>query len=169
MRPVILKKLDGGKFEISIVALKRMLRFIQDTPEKTEAGGVLLGRRIIDTTDIVVDEVTVPMAGDRRRRNSFRRGRRAHQAIIDRVWRESSGTCGYLGEWHTHPEESPTPSSVDLRDWNRILKNDVFDGDYLYFIIVGYRHLKVWEAAKNDSGSLCLGECSVLGVEDVGD
>ncbi len=137
--------MDGGKLEISIRALTQMREFVQDAPYKREAGGVLLGRYIRESLDIVVDEVTVPMWGDRRGWFNFFRARRPHQKAIDRAWQESGGTTTYLGEWHTHPECVPTPSPTDLKDWERQLKKDVFDGDSLYFIIIGIDSLRIWE------------------------
>ncbi|TAK28169.1 MAG: hypothetical protein EPO21_23040 [Chloroflexota bacterium] len=167
MRPPIFTKADGGKLEIGTYALTRLFYFVQDTPNKNEAGGLLLGRHIVDSTDIVVDEVTVPEPGDIRRRYGFYRARRRHQAIIDRRWRESGGTCVYLGEWHTHPEDHPTPSDVDQRDWKRKLRDDIFDGDYLYFVIVGKRSLRIWEAAKRGSHCMLIGEHCHFGADGV--
>ncbi|MCL5960662.1 MAG: Mov34/MPN/PAD-1 family protein [Chloroflexi bacterium] len=167
MKSPIFKKPDGGKFEISIQALKSMLFFVQDTPGKTEAGGVLLGRHIIESTDMVVDEITVPTGKDRRGRNCFRRDRSAHQTLIDNAWRDSGCTCAYLGEWHTHAEDNPTPSGVDLRDWRRKLRKDVFEGHCLYFIIVGTRRLGVWEATRQGFGCVFLGDCNHFGGEFV--
>lgn len=169
MKPPIFIKVDGGKFEIGANVLGFMRAFIQDTSKKTEAGGVLLGRHIVECTDIVVDEVTVPMAGDRRSRHTLYRGHKAHQDAIDRAWCDSGCTCAYLGEWHTHPESDPTPSGVDLRDWSRKLRSDVFDGDHLYFIIVGTSSLGVWEGAKQDCNCLLLGKYNHSGAEIVRD
>jgi len=82
-----------------------MRHYVQDVPTKPEAGGVLLGRHILETGDIIVDLITEPMPSDRQGRFRFFRARRPHQAAIDRAWRASGGTYTYLGEWHTHPEQ----------------------------------------------------------------
>ena len=157
MRAPVFGKSAGGKFEIGSLALQCMLGFVQDTPKKLEAGGVLLGRHIIGCTDIVVDEITLPINGDYRERRRFFRSRKAHQEVINRAWRESSGTCVYLGEWHTHPEADPEPSPIDVCDRQRRLHRDVVYCDTLYFIIVGTCQLKVWEATRH---RLC---CTLLG------
>ena len=135
---------NGGCFKIGLSALKTMLCFVQDESHKPEAGGVLLGRHIIDTNDIVVDWVTTPLPGDRQSRFRFFRTRRRHQELIDQAWRESSRTCTYLGEWHTHPEAAPAPSIVDQFNWRRKLMVDQFS-DCLFFIIVGADEMRVWE------------------------
>lgn len=123
-----------------------MLKFVQDTPSKPEAGGVLLGRYILDTHDVVVDLITEPMPRDLRSRVRFFRHRRGHQIAIDQTWRESSGTCTWLGEWHSHPEHNPSPSFTDHADWRRKLLVDRYD-EVLFFVIVGIQNICVWEGA----------------------
>lgn len=167
MKPVIFTKIDGGKLEIGIKALTRMQGFIQDVNRKKEAGGVLLGRYIRDSVDIVIDEVTIPMWGDRRGWFSFLRASRPHQKVIDRLWQESEGTINYLGEWHTHPEDIPNPSNTDIKDWERKLKQDIFDGDSLYFIIIGIKGLRVWEFSKKSLSRQLIGEFYYPEVENV--
>jgi integrative and conjugative element protein (TIGR02256 family) len=134
----------GGRFQISPATMCSIRRYTQDSPRKLEAGGVLLGRHIAASNDIVVDDLTVPMRGDRRGRYFFVREHEAHQRIIDRAWRGSGGTCTYLGEWHTHPEPVPTPSSVDRTNWRLKLKQDLFSG-CVFFMIVGTHDVRVWE------------------------
>lgn len=116
----------------------------QKKPDKPESGGVLLGRYILDCQDVVVDAVTLPMDGDRQSRFRFFRDAQRHQEAIHRAWEESSGTCNYLGEWHTHPESYPTPSHIDIAEWKRILLRDRFDSDVLYFVIIGTCSINVW-------------------------
>ena len=107
----------GGHFQSSAEALTMMRSYVQDVSAKPEAGGVLLGRHILETGDIIVDLITEPMLSDRQSRFRFFRTRRPHQAVIDRAWRQSGGTCTSLGEWHTHPEQHPTPSGIDWQNW----------------------------------------------------
>uniref|UniRef100_UPI003CED28D9 Mov34/MPN/PAD-1 family protein n=1 Tax=Enterobacter cloacae complex sp. 280C5 TaxID=3395861 RepID=UPI003CED28D9 len=44
----------------------------------------------------------------------------------------SDGFLVYLGEWHTHPEDFPQPSSTDLRSWRTGLKDDRANGFAYY-------------------------------------
>jgi integrative and conjugative element protein (TIGR02256 family) len=128
-----------------------MAAFIQNKPTKPEAGGVLLGRYISGTEDVVVDRVTTPMPGDRRTRFSFFRKAKRHQSVVDLAWIGSNHSCNYLGGWHTHPEASPEPSRVDLRDWKRALRIETFDSESLFFAILGLVDLRVWEGARESS------------------
>jgi integrative and conjugative element protein (TIGR02256 family) len=137
-------RVRGGRFQIGPSALAVTRQYVQDTPEKAEAGGILLGRHILGTDDIIVDDVTTPMPGDRRSRFQFFRACRWHQEAIDRAWRGSSGTCTYLGEWHTHPELHPIPSLTDRLSWQQKLLVDRF-AEPIFFAIVGISEVRVWE------------------------
>lgn len=136
---------NEGKIKLGKKMISKVKPFVQDTKDKLEAGGVLLGRFLKDSKNIIIDDITVPMVGDIRKRNYFKRSAQKHQQIIDKVWKESDSTCNYLGEWHTHAENYPTPSSVDYREWKRKLKEDKFSSRYLYFIIIGIKSIRVWE------------------------
>jgi len=128
-------------------AVQQMLSFAQHRWWQSEAGGVLLGRHLIDSHDVVVDEVTTPQSADRRTRFGFFRSRR-HEALAQERWRHQAGTSAYLGLWHTHPEPDPTPSSVDRRDWQQAVAGDAFEGDRLYFPIVGTDSIRVWTLSR---------------------
>jgi integrative and conjugative element protein (TIGR02256 family) len=75
-----------------------------------EAGGQLFAR-FRDTT-IEVVEATGPRRSDRRSRYNYEPDRRAEQREIDQ--RFALG-LHFIGDWHTHPEDYPRPSGVDLR------------------------------------------------------
>lgn len=158
MKSFITTKLDGGKLEISVPALTQMLTFIQNTSRKKEAGGVLLGRYILENSDIVIDDITVPMRGDRRGRFDFFRHFFRHQEVIDQTWLSTKGTTTYLGEWHTHPESIPTPSNTDLKNWKRQLQENILSGDELYFIILGIDALRIWEFSQRSLSHELIGE-----------
>jgi integrative and conjugative element protein (TIGR02256 family) len=145
---IVFKIRDGKRLKLDDAVLDRFALYRQVAPHHEEAGGVLLGRHLLDSSDIVVDEITEPLPGDARSRFQFRRGKKNHQHRIDGAWLASRGTCVYLGEWHTHPEPDPTPSSTDLHDWRRRLRTDAFDGDALYFLIQGTRTIGAWEGAR---------------------
>lgn len=137
-------RLDNRRFEISVDAWAVMKRFRQTAPDAAEAGGVLLGRHLLDGSAIIVDAVTTPLPGDRRARTRFYRAQRRHQAVIDEAWRTSNGTCTYLGEWHTHPEPIPMPSAIDWADWKRRLHTDRY-AEPLFFVIIGTEQVAAWE------------------------
>lgn len=142
---IVFKTQSGRLLKIDDSVIDRFVFYRQAEPYASEAGGVLLGRHLLGSANVVVDEVTEPMPGDERSRFGFRRGQRSHQRRIDETWHNSGGTCVYLGEWHTHPEPNPTPSHIDLQDWRRRLTEDKFAGNTLFFIIVGMQIICAWE------------------------
>ena len=142
--PNVFKLKNKGRIKLTDQCLSAMNLYRQDDDAKYEAGGVLLGRLIVSSKDIVIDKVTTPLPSDVRSRNSFKRSKE-HQAIIQKEWDESNGTCHYLGEWHSHPESSPSPSSMDIKSWKEQLKSAVFSSRFLYFVIVGVKEYGIWE------------------------
>jgi len=141
----------GLHFEISVPAWTLMQCSRQNEPHMAEAGGVLLGRHLRDGSAIIVDAITTPLLDDQRSRARFFRAQSRHQAVIDEAWHASNGTCTYLGEWHTHPEPIPTPSTIDWADWQRRLRSDRFS-EPIFFVIVGIPGVAAWEG--NRSGVL---------------
>jgi integrative and conjugative element protein (TIGR02256 family) len=134
----------SGRVQIRGTVLQAMLSFAQLDEDRVESGGLLVGRHIRESDDVIVDVATTPLPGDRQERYRFIRGKRAHQAELDRLWETSNGTWTYLGEWHTHAEPVPRPSSVDRSNWRRILTCDQFS-EWLFFVIVGMTDLCIWE------------------------
>ena len=96
----------GLRLVVSEQALERMAKFRQLGASDPEAGGVLLGRIVCASDDIVVDDVTQQTRQDRATRFNFFRSKRSAQPAVDHVWSVSDGTRIYLGEWHTHPEDN---------------------------------------------------------------
>jgi len=132
---------------ITSQAVEQLLAYVQRKWWQREAGGVLLGRHLIDSDDAVVDEITFPQSSDRRTRFSFFRSRK-HEHIARERWLAEANTLAYLGLWHTHPEDSPTPSSVDRQDWQKAVTQDTFDGPRLFFLIVGRCEIRVWTKSR---------------------
>lgn len=122
--------------------------FRQLDGESHEAGGIMLGRILLNEPDVIVDELTAPSAEDVATRFSFFRPiRLAQQKVVD-AWRRSRGTTNYLGEWHTHPEDDPSPSSKDLANWQRISHKSKSMADELFFVIVGRTRTRAWSIRK---------------------
>lgn len=148
MSAILFLRGGNSRLKLDTVVVDVLHRYAQRDPRAAEAGGVLMGRHILGTRDVVVDAVTEPMRGDRRSRFSFHRSQGPHQRALDNAWRSSDGTCVYLGEWHTHPEPCPTPSAIDLKDWYTRLQRDKVDSESLFFLIVGQTRTAAWEGTR---------------------
>ena len=61
---------------------------------------------------------------DKRSRFSFIRSKISAQRIVDKKWHDSNGIENYLGEWHSHPENCPTPSHTDRELIQQVIKDD---------------------------------------------
>jgi len=136
---------NGGRIKLPAEVIATIVAYIQNDAQKPEGGGVILGRYILDTNDVVIDKISFPMPGDKATRTTFFRKKKSHQQVIDREWESSNQTCTYLGEWHTHPEPYPSPSCIDSINWKRKLKRDIVDSDSLFFLIVGTVEMRMWE------------------------
>ena len=115
-------------------------RYIQEGVDSKEAGGILLGH--VRGEHLEITEATEPSFWDRRFRFLFERMPYFHHWLAMKRWRESKGLVRYVGEWHTHPQNHPAPSSIDLREW-QILAADRVDGRPLLALIVGCQDLHV--------------------------
>ncbi|BCG24980.1 TPA: Mov34/MPN/PAD-1 family protein [Pseudomonas aeruginosa] len=115
-------------------------RYIQEGESSTEAGGILLGHVRGEHLEII--EATEPSAWDRRFRFLFERMPCFHHRLAMKRWKESGGLIRYVGEWHTHPQNYPAPSSIDLREW-QLLATGRRDGRPMLALIVGCLDLHI--------------------------
>lgn len=109
-----------------------LLGFVQSGFRSKEAGGILLGYRRGPHIEVV--EASTPLPGDIRKRHRFERCDAGHQAFSDFHWKSSHGLITYVGDWHTHPERTPTPSPVDCCEWGKLKS---FYCEPLVFLIIG--------------------------------
>lgn len=131
-------------------AVQQMQAYAQHHWWNCEAGGVLLGRHLLDSQDVVVDHVSTPQKNDRRSRFAFFRSS-MHEQLARQRWLEQERTSAYLGLWHTHPEPDPNPSSIDRRDWLQAVSGDAFEGNHLFFPIIGTKSIRVWCLSRRGS------------------
>lgn len=129
-----------------------MMVYIQYNFEDTEAGGILIGWENIDNGNVVIDEATVPMKKDIRKRTSFIRKDVGHIDYYKELYCRSEGIYAYYGEWHTHPEDYPFYSGIDLESWKNIARED--SKNKQYHIIIGRKKFTIWEMEKKN---FCLG------------
>ena len=134
---------------ISESVLKIIESFIQDTHKKNESGGILLGQ--VKNKNIYIQKVTTPNKFDKSSRCGFIRDKNTAQIILDYEVINSDFTVTYLGEWHTHPEKIPLPSSQDLK----MIKgqNDLgkLNLPFVILIIQGIEQLYVSMFSDNDT------------------
>ena len=116
--PLVLRRPDDDGFVlVEGRALQVFSRHRQLHHCTSESGGILLGYR--RGSHLHVTEATTPRESDKASRTRFFRSSAPHQRAALARWRGSGGTMDYVGEWHTHPECNPTPSTIDMRGWTQ--------------------------------------------------
>jgi integrative and conjugative element protein (TIGR02256 family) len=105
----------------------RQMRFYQ-----REAGGQLFARVRGDDWEIVT--ATGPRSRDRRGRFSFWPHRASEQKEI---FEHHALGLDYVGDWHTHPEDAPTPSPDDLTSIAEVVRQSTHHLPGFLLLIVG--------------------------------
>tara|TARA_R110002020_G_scaffold401467_1_gene611696 strand:- start:24 stop:515 length:492 start_codon:yes stop_codon:yes gene_type:complete len=134
--------LGDTNLKISPEAFYKMQAYIQDNNSKEEAGGVMLGY-CIDENNFTVIDATVPNVEDKRSRYGFWRVSALHQRFLTILFKKSKGKSIYLGEWHTHPEDIPTPSTLDRKSILDQIKRSQLNSNKIFAIIVGRKGLNI--------------------------
>lgn len=124
---------NDSTIEVNENAMNVFKKYIQKFNKK-EAGGVLVGKRLLNNSTIV-SFASEPSVLDKRSRVKFRKHPAHHKQFIDEHLYRSDNFMGYIGEWHSHPEPVPTPSRTDYKSWNKIITDN--SDTSLLFIIVG--------------------------------
>ncbi len=93
---------------------------IQNNAPDCESGGILLGT--LHGKHLLITEATTPTKQDICLRYLFKRLPYGHNTIAQARWNASGGTVRYLGEWHSHPEDFPHPSGLDISEWRKLSK-----------------------------------------------
>lgn len=124
---------------ISETVLNVIQQYIQNTPQKKEAGGILLGQVIQDK--IYITRASTPNKFDKSSRYLFERNKEIAQVIVDYEFANSNSKTIYIGEWHTHPENTPTPSNQDKKMIKEQFRLSKLNEPFLVLIIQGIKEL----------------------------
>ena len=134
-------KLGNIELSISENVIAIFSSYKQDTKSKNESGGVLFGQTQESNYHLV--RASTPNSFDKAGRFWFERNKNAAQILINFEFINSIRKNAYVGEWHTHPEENPSPSDQDRKMIKeQFVKNTGF-GSFLFLIIQGTKSLYV--------------------------
>lgn len=136
-------------FDAAVLSV--FIKHIQRRQQDCEAGGILVGT--VHKAGLLVVEASEPTGRDVRRRYFFERMPFRHRALARSRWRSSAGTMRYLGEWHTHPQDHPTPSALDRAEWAQLARKRA-DGRPMLAVIVGRRSLHVELVSARGAGAI---------------
>lgn len=116
----------------------------------TEACGLLIGTHSNDEQLLIIKVVTKPGKKDMRKRFFYKIKSRHHFEILKKSFENSGYKEVYLGTWHTHPEDSPVPSLVDINDWKKQYRKNNHLFEKMIFIIVGRKQTFCWSIGKKE-------------------
>lgn len=133
----------GRKIKFCINTLQIMKKYIQINRNFNEAGGILVGRENCGNSNLIIEFITEPMPLDRRSRCRYLRKDTGHLQFFQKLYEENNEIYGYIGEWHTHPEEIPHYSFIDSNNWEKIGKE--MNGGIQYHVIAGIQEVGIWE------------------------
>lgn len=102
------------------------------------SAGVMIGRHIIDTEDVVVDEVTVEALGNRVSRSS-----EPHESAHTAWYLRTDGRIGYIGEWQT--AKTGDYLGGYAAEWQRRLREDKTGFPHTLFALVYPDGVRLWE------------------------
>lgn len=114
------------------------INIYRQTKRKYEAGGILLGKVRADYSEYIIEDISEPSLKDKRFRFGFIRNKNNAQRVINEAFKKSNGITHYLGEWHTHPESNPEPSSVDRELIDKSINETENVLDRIFMIILGF-------------------------------
>ncbi len=101
-----------------------------------ERGGVLLGRLFPnENLIVVVDAIESPAIS-----SSYTElyvNNNISNKKIQQHWKESGGKITYVGDWHTHPEMTPSPSFIDRDTFKSTYRSSKIDQNFLLCVIIG--------------------------------
>jgi integrative and conjugative element protein (TIGR02256 family) len=112
---------------LAVFERHRQLRFFH-----CEAGGQLFAR--IDGSTWTVAQVSGPRSADKRGRFHFWPDRSSEQSEIYAYHKQG---LEYVGDWHTHPEDRPTPSAIDRSSMLNVVRDSTHHFPGFLMCIIG--------------------------------
>ncbi|CAM3497639.1 ThiF family adenylyltransferase [Parendozoicomonas haliclonae] len=140
--------IDGNEYQHGSMRIRipssierQLSSYRQISPNMTEAAGLLIGFNK-SSGETCIHQLTTPKETDTRHRAHFKLDAQAHQQEVDAAFKGSDHMLGYLGTWHTHPQDFPEPSMPDITDWQTHNKEN--HERQLFFIVVGRLKIAVY-------------------------
>ncbi len=130
--------------------MSTLFKYRQIERTSSESGGVLIGRENLTNDNLIIEYLTEPMKNDKRTRTRFLRQDKGHIDYYNNLYEKYGGIYLYVGEWHTHPEDFPKYSIIDLSNWKKISKT-LPKSAKQFHVIVGNKALRIWEFSRETS------------------
>ncbi len=151
MKKEVLIDFDKVMLRIHSEVILIFEKYKQEGINKKESGGVLSGFYLDDYSYRITD-ASEPSKLDKSSKFSFNRAKESAQEFINNLFKKSKGKKIYLGEWHTHPEDIPTPSYIDIKSIKQQIRTVNLNTTKIFLIIIGRK--KSYVGLYNDNGKL---------------
>jgi len=129
-------KVPIGASGQTFVFSRRVLKLFEDcrqtAPGVPEAGGQLFAK--LAGNQIRIQQATGPRPSDERGRAHFVPDRLAEQGEIARMHKDG---LHYIGDWHSHPDEYPSPSTTDIRSIRECVLRSRHELNGFVMVVVG--------------------------------
>ncbi len=119
------------KFKVSLGVEAKIERALRQSGD-FETGGILIGNKIEDNSFEIVD-VSVSNEDNKYSIASFIRGIKKSDMLLRKHYKRKSGY--YIGEWHSHPKFSLSPSRQDIATMFGILADDNYGVSFSILMI----------------------------------
>ena len=116
------------KFEIHVIETLSRLR---QTGARDESGGMLFTNKV-DTNHVIVKAASRPTTNDIRTRNGFIHDKKSSQMLISKFYSEG---LHYIGDWHSHAQINPIPSTKDFATINSVYQKSTHNLNYFLMLI----------------------------------
>ena len=123
---------SGRTLILADEVMDHLMGYRQTRLQDREAGGQLFA--LFAKSSVIIKCATGPHFLDRRTRRSFRPCKYMEHLDIKRMFKNR---LHYIGDWHTHPESRPQPSSEDIQNLNRIFRKSNHELSSFLMLIMG--------------------------------
>lgn len=124
--------LSGQRLSFDDAVLSHFERHRQTRFWHREAGGLLFARLALPMVEVCA--ITGPRRTDSRSRYSYWPDERGEQREIEQMF---SRDLHFVGCWHTHPEDIPSPSLIDTRNISDCVRRSQHALNGFVMVIVG--------------------------------
>ncbi|WP_313578112.1 Mov34/MPN/PAD-1 family protein [Chishuiella sp.] len=133
---MILKvKQIGLSIEVEKELLNKLLA-VGKTYYPKEFGGFLIGYYSEDNKHLHITDTILPKKYQAYK-HSFERSTKGIENVLIKFYTENPRKI-YIGEWHTHPDNSPIPSATDISAINTIINSKNTSIENPVLLIIGY-------------------------------
>ena len=110
----------------------KLLYEYRQVDNRPESGGILFGE--FKLPEISISSISLPNKNDHRSRFLFIPEKRYRRLLIKKNFHNG---LHYIGEWHTHPQDTPIPSTLDLTSMQDCFIKSHHELHYFLLLIVG--------------------------------